>query len=64
MAIDFKQMKETLYSGVIADILDEYGYRNQVMTPNIRPLKETDVVAGRAFTCTAIDVCEIPEQPY
>ena len=64
MAINFKQMKETLYSGVIADILDEYGYRNQVMTPNIRPLKEDDIVVGRAFTCTAIDVCEIPAQPY
>ena len=50
MAIDFKQMKETLYSGVIADILDDFGYRNQVMTPNIRPLKADDVVAGRAFT--------------
>lgn len=64
MAIDFKQMRETLYSGVIADILDELGLRNQAMAPNIRPLKEDDIVVGRAFTCVAVDVCEIPEEPY
>ncbi len=62
--MDFERIRKELYSGVIADILDEFGYRNQVMGPSIRPLKETDVVAGRAFTCAAVDVCEIPEEPY
>jgi len=62
--MDFKKIRKELYSGVVADILDEFGYRNQVMTPEIRPLRDCDVLAGRAFTCAAVDVCEIPEQPY
>lgn len=63
-AIDFKQMREKLYSGVIGDILDELGYRNQAMSNDIRPLKHDDVIAGRAYTALATDVYEIPAEPY
>ena len=62
--IDFTQMRKKLYSGVIADILDELGYRNQAMRHDIRPLKPEDVVAGRAHTVLASDVYEIPAEPY
>jgi regulator of RNase E activity RraA len=62
--IDFKRMRETMYSGVIADILDELGCRNQVMRHDIRPLKPDDVIAGRAYTVLAADVYEIPAEPY
>ncbi len=62
--IDFRKMRETLYSGVIADILDELGYRNQAMRSDIRPLKDDDVVAGRAYTVLAADVYDIPAEPY
>jgi regulator of RNase E activity RraA len=64
MKIDFELMKEKLYSGVVADILDDFGFRNQAMRFDIRPLREDDVVAGRAFTCLAVDVYKIPEEPY
>ena len=62
--IDFAEVKEKLYSAVIADILDEMGYRNQAMSYDIMPLKEDDVVAGPAFTVLATDVYDIPEHPY
>ena len=62
--IDFQQMREKLYSGVVADILDELGFRNQAMNHHIRPLKHDDVIAGRAFTVLATDVYEIPAEPY
>ena len=64
MSIDFKKMREQMYSGLLGDILDEKGYRNQAMRHDIRPLKPEDVVAGRAYTVLATDVYEIPAEPY
>ena len=57
-------MRKRFYAAVIADILDDYGYRNQVMSHIIRPLKPETVVAGRAKTVLCSDVYEIPELPY
>ena len=57
-------MRERFYAAVIADILDDYGYRNQVMSHTIRPLKPETVVAGRAKTVLCSDVYEIPASPY
>ena len=62
--VNFQEMKDTLYSAVIADILDEMGYRNQAMSYDLHPLREDDVVVGRAFTVLAADVYDIPEHPY
>ncbi len=62
--IDFEKMRQMLYSAVIADILDELGYRDQCMDFGIVPLNADDVVCGRAFTCLAADVYEVPENPY
>lgn len=64
MALDFQLMREKLYSGVVADILDQLGYRDQAMDPGIHPLNIDDVVVGRAFTVLAVDVYEEPEKPY
>ena len=57
-------MRKRFYAAVIADILDDYGYRNQAMSHIIRPLKPETVVAGRAKTVLCSDVYEIPELPY
>ena len=40
-------MRQKLYSAVIADILDELGYRDQCMDHGINPLREDDVVWRR-----------------
>ena len=58
----FKVIKERLYSAVICDILDEIGYRNQAMSPLIRPIVPGLKLAGRAYTLLAADVHEIPEE--
>lgn len=63
-SIDFTVVKDKIYSGVIADILDELGYRSQAMNPDIRPLSTSFKVMGRALTILATDVYEIPEKPY
>lgn len=57
-------VKEKLYAAVIADILDELGYRQQVMSAAIRPLLPDMVIVGRARTMLAVPESEIPAQPY
>ncbi len=53
-----------LYASVLADILDGLGYRNQVMRPEVRPLHSGTKVAGRAATMLAVEVCDVPPNPY
>jgi regulator of RNase E activity RraA len=58
------RISEHLYSSVLADILDEAGHRQQVMRPEVRPLYPGAKVAGRAATMLAVEVSELPAQPY
>jgi regulator of RNase E activity RraA len=58
------RISEHLYSSVLADILDEAGYRNQVIRPEVRPLYPGAKVAGRAATMLAVEVSELPPEPY
>lgn len=39
-----------LYTAAIADVLDERGHRNQVLPPELRPLRPGMRLAGPAFT--------------
>ena len=59
-----EEIKEKLYTAVIADILDDLGYRNQVMNSTIRPLNSNMVLAGESFTVLATDVYAQPKEPY
>lgn len=55
-----------LYTAVLSDVLDELGYRHQVLPPRIRPLDENLVLAGRARTGLYRDVYHVPvgHNPY
>jgi len=53
-----------LYSGVVADVLDGLGYRNQCLPAEIRPLTPLNRVAGVVFPVKAVTVHEIPAKPY
>ena len=48
----FDNIEKKCYAGVFSDVLDELGYRYQVISPdsNIRPLDDNYVVIGRAIT--------------
>jgi len=61
----FEAMVTTLYSGALSDVLDEMGFRHQVVSPGlgIRPLKPEWVIAGRAKTFYN-EPNEDPEDPY
>ncbi len=62
--IDFDLMQRELYTGVISDVLDSYGFRNQSMQGDVRPVHPDMVVAGRARTALSVDVYHIPENCY
>ena len=55
---------ERLYSSVLADILDDHGYRQQVLDHEVRALYNGAKVAGRAATMLAVEVSKLPENPY
>lgn len=62
--IDFDLMQRELYTGVISDVLDSYGFRNQAMEGFVRPVHPDMVIAGRVRTCLSVDVYHIPENCY
>lgn len=62
----FDRMADQLYVAVISDVLDGLGFRDQVMTANIRPVKSdsTAVMVGRAATMLTAPHHEIVPEPY
>ena len=60
----FDLMTEKLYAAVIADSLDKFDIRDNVMRHDIRPLYPEAVVVGRAMTVLCVDVYETPSEPY
>lgn len=64
---DLARAKDKLYTPVLSDVLDSLGHTAQAMTPNIRPLDETQVLVGRARTGAYMAVCDAGpegENPY
>jgi 4-hydroxy-4-methyl-2-oxoglutarate aldolase len=57
----FEFIKNNLYTGAIADILDDKGYRNQAMGSMIRPLTPDTKVVGWAKTILSADVYHMPK---
>lgn len=51
----FELMKRELYTAVVGDIMDEMGLYHQFLPPQIRPLNEGMIVAGRAMTVLEAD---------
>jgi regulator of RNase E activity RraA len=62
--LDFDLMQRELYTGVICDVLDSLGFRNQAMEADIRPVLPHVTLVGRARTALSVDVYEIVENCY
>lgn len=60
---DKEYLKKNLYSGVISDVLDGMGYRNQMIGNTVMPLKDDTVIFGPAFTSIATVVYSMPADP-
>jgi regulator of RNase E activity RraA len=52
----FDKIAKILYTAVVHDVLDELGYHNQALPPELRPLTPETRVVGRAATMRAADV--------
>lgn len=55
---------QSLYSAVLADVLDSLGFPDQVLSPTVHALTPANRVAGRVFTLKAEMVDRVPEHPY
>ncbi len=54
----FELMREHLYTAVVGDILDKMGYLKQFLPPQIQPLRDDMMLAGRAMTVLEADCFE------
>ena len=63
MKYDLNQIKNTLYSGILCDVLDELGYRHQTLSNAIAGLQDDTVIFGPAFTSIGTEVYSMPENP-
>lgn len=63
MEKDLNKLKEILYSGIICDVLDQKGYRNQALGPDVIGLNDETVIFGPAFTSIGTTVYSMPPDP-
>lgn len=66
MNVDFDLLRARLFTAVLSDTLDGLGYRHQALPPEIRPLDDSLVMAGRARTGLYREVFHVEpgENPY
>lgn len=63
MTYDLNEVKNSLYSGILCDVLDGLGYRNQALSNGIFGLTDETVIFGPAFTSIGTQVYSMPENP-
>lgn len=57
-------MREKLFTAVVGDILDEMHLLRQFLPRQIRPLRDTMIVAGRAMPVLEQDIASPTEKPF
>jgi regulator of RNase E activity RraA len=60
----FAIMCKTLYTPVVGDILDSCGRYHQFLPPELRPLRDSMKVAGRAMPVLHLDVFGPQDKPF
>lgn len=51
----FEKCRKGLFAAVIGDIMDQLGYKNQFLPPQVQPLRDNMVAVGRAMPVLEID---------
>lgn len=60
----FSLMKEQLFSAVIGDVMDKLGLFHQFLPPQLQPLRDDMIIAGRAMPVLESDVyAEVSASP-
>lgn len=62
--LDFDVIQRDLYTGVICDVLDSLGFRDQAMEADVRPVGPNMKLVGRARPALSVDVYEEVENCY
>ena len=62
--LDFDLLQRELYTGVICDVLDSLGFRDQAMEADVRPVGPNMMLVGRARPALSVDVYEQVENCY
>jgi regulator of RNase E activity RraA len=62
--ITLSMMRQSLYSAVVADALDEAGYTSQSPRVALRPLSLNGTLVGRAKTTLWVDMAHEDPRPY
>jgi len=63
MEYDLAELKKVLYSGILCDVLDQKGYRNQALGGEVMGLTDDTVIFGPAFTSIGTEVYSMPDDP-
>ncbi len=58
-----EELKKILYTGILADVMDQKGYRNQSLSNAIYGLNDETVIFGPAFTSIGSEVYSMPDDP-
>jgi regulator of RNase E activity RraA len=61
---DFDRLRRTLYTAVVADVLDALGHREQVPSVELLSISGHDVLVGRAKTTAWEEIHELDPRPY
>ena len=51
----FRLIKQELFTAVIGDIMDKMGFQHQFLPPQIKPINDNMILAGRAMTVLEAD---------
>ncbi len=62
--VNFAQLRCTLYSAVVADVLDALGHRDQVLSLELHRVSGAALLFGRAKTTQWEELDEIDPRPY
>lgn len=60
----FEMMRSKLFTAVVGDILDALGYLHQFLPPEIQPLRDDMIIAGRAMPVLEVDASVPPAKPF
>ncbi len=60
---DSEYLKNTLYSGILCDVMDQMGHRNQSLGASFKMNSDKQVLLGKAFTSIGTEVYTMPENP-
>ncbi len=57
-------IREKLYTAVVGDIIDEFGYYHQILPPTIKAMIHGQKIVGRAMPVLMMDVYGVQDEPF